>query len=138
MSIFKKKRLSAEEAGLLKARLAKFIDKLEHLCEGARAKLDAISGEGDLKTVSVSSEVLDRLDNDIKFFESAKSSLALQLELEKSFRSRVNDTPFYGIITSKSLDKLEGLIDKLDSDGFRKYYSKLIRKFEKQNMHIVS
>lgn len=136
MSIFKKKALSADEVALLMARLEKFIEKLAHLCEGARIKLDAIRGEGNLKPVLVESAVFDMLDDDIKFLESAKSSLELQLELEKSFRSRVNDTPFYGIITNKSLDRLEGLIDKMDSDGFRKYYSKLIRKFERENKHI--
>ena len=136
MSIFKKKALSADEVALLMARLEKFIEKLAHLCEGARIKLDTIRGEGNLKPVSVSDNVIEALDDNIKFMESAKSSLELQLELEKSFRSRVNDTPFYGIITNKSLDRLEDLIDKMDSDGFRKYYSKLIRKFERENKHI--
>lgn len=138
MSIFKKKALSADEVALLMARLEKFIAKLEHRCSEARVRLSIIKGEGEgnLKPVLVESAVFDMLDDDIKFLESAKSSLELQLELEKSFRSRVNDTPFYGIITNKSLDRLEGLIDKMDSDGFREYYSKLIRKFERENKHI--
>jgi hypothetical protein len=149
MNIFKKikKKISTKKEEQKKSnddlvhRVERFISYLDNFVTSAQKKFDALSDlpeEEKAKRGYLSSESLAKIDREIKFLESVKSSFELQLELEKSYRDRVCDTPFYGIITHKSLTKFQTLLNNSDHAGFKKYYAKLIRKFEKINSHLKS